>query len=93
MWRGVPRAICEKWQAKAEGDYGKRFPGGRGQYRGTLIEGIVAMLLRGEDGGEAVFEWMAEDGAESQDQRAVCRWSHWRVGWGKIETTRNRQVI
>jgi hypothetical protein len=79
--------------SKGRGGLSEEVPGRRCQYEGILIEGVVAMLIRGEDGDEAVFEWMAEDGAESQDQRAVCRWLRRRAEWGKIETTRISQIF
>jgi hypothetical protein len=79
MWYGVPQAICKKWQAKVRGGLWEEVQGGRCQYEETLIDGFIVMLISREDGDEAVFEWMAEDGVESRDQRAVYTWLGRRV--------------
>jgi hypothetical protein len=93
MWCRVPQAICEKWQARAEGGLWEQVPGGRCQYEGTLIDGFVAMLIGGAEGDEAVFEWMTEDGIDSRDQRAVCTWLGRWVEWGRVEVSRISKVF
>jgi hypothetical protein len=93
MWCGVPQAICERWQARAEGGLWEEVDGGQCQYMGVLVPAFVAMLIGGEEGDEAVFRWMKEEGVEIGDRNAVGAWLGRRVEWGRIEATRLCQVF
>ena len=93
VWCGVPQAICERWQARAEGGLWEEVEGGQCQYIGVLVPAVVAMLIGGEEGDEEVFRWMKDEGVEMGDRNAVGAWLGRRVEWGRIEATRLCQVF
>jgi hypothetical protein len=93
-WCEIPQAICEKWQQKEEQGWWEEVEGGRCQYDGILVEGMVTMLQVGEDGvDEEVFQWMEDDGVNVKDQQEVFKWFGRRVEWGGIEATKMVQVF
>jgi hypothetical protein len=70
-WCGVPRAICQRWQARP----GRRWEEVAGQvcqYREGLTAAVVTMTKKGYgcvEGRVVATEWMRRDGVELQPER------------------------
>ena len=82
---GVPRAICQGWQVKADGDW-EEVPGQQCQYTGMLIPAVVTMLMDGSNEGWAVVEsWMDRDGVIGTKPAEAFEWFRQGRWWDDME--------
>jgi hypothetical protein len=75
-WCGVPRAICQRWQARPGGSW-EEVAGQACQYRGTLTAAVMTMMKEGygcHEGRAVATEWMRRDGVELQPRDEVFGW-------------------
>jgi hypothetical protein len=75
-WCGVPRAICQRWQARPGGSW-EEVAGQACQYRGTLTAAVMTMMKEGYgcvEGRAVATEWMRRDGVELQPRDEVFAW-------------------
>jgi hypothetical protein len=72
-WCGVPRVICQRWQARPGGSW-EEVAGQACQYRGTLTAAVMTMMKEGYgcvEGRAVATEWMRRDGVELQPRDEV----------------------
>jgi hypothetical protein len=70
-WCGVPRAICQRWQARP-GRRWEEVAGQACQYREGLTAAVMTMMKAGYgcvEGRVVATEWMRRDGVELQPER------------------------
>jgi hypothetical protein len=85
LWCGVPRAICQRWQVKADGDW-EEVPGQQCQYMEMLVPAVVTMLMDGcNEGWEVMRSWMDRDGVMQTKQAEVFEWFRQERWWDDME--------
>jgi hypothetical protein len=79
---GVPRAICQRWQAKAGGGWEEVL---EEQCQYTLIPAVVTMMMHGSHEGWAVVgDWMDRGGVMQNRQVEVFEWFRREIWWDDI---------
>jgi len=82
---GVPRAICERWQVKADGVW-EEVPGQQCQYMLILVPAVITMMVDGSNEGWAVVgSWMDRAGVMRTSQVEVFEWFRRAIWWEELE--------
>jgi hypothetical protein len=76
---GVPRAICQRWQVKADGKW-VQVPEQQCQY--MLVAAVVTMIIDGSPEGYAVVgNWMDSAGVMRSSQVEAFEWFRQAIWW------------
>jgi transcription elongation factor Elf1 len=83
-WCGVPRAICQRWQVKADGKWAQ-VPGQQCQYMWMLVAAVITMMMDGAPEGCAVVgSWMDVAGVTRTSQVDVFEWFRQATWWEEM---------
>jgi hypothetical protein len=82
---GVPRTICQRWQARPGGDGWEEVAGGACQYEKRLAAAVTTMLMDGcPDGWDIAKEWMIRAGVRLNKQDEVYEWFRGPAWWADM---------
>lgn len=82
---GIPRAICQRWQAKANGGW-EEVPGQPCQYKWKLVPAVITMMMDGSgEGWSVVRSWMDQAGVMPNRPVEVFEWFREGIWWEGIE--------
>jgi hypothetical protein len=87
---GLPQAMCERYEAEGSNGW-RRVTGGRCQFGGVMVEGLVAMWAADDEG---VTEWIQEqirgcgwrERAGEGEFGLAMRWMGRKIRWGGMES-------
>lgn len=90
---GVPQAICQRYESNGQGGW-RVIPERQCQFANIIIPVVVSIMYCGPtECAEAVYEWMREDGVDSEHPDAVFTWFGQKIRWSGMECTRLIQVF
>jgi hypothetical protein len=90
---GVPRTVCQRWQARPGGSGWEGVAGRACQYEGRLTAAVITMLMDGCHEGWAVAEeWMSRAGVAPTKQDEVFEWFRGPAWWADPAMEVSRMV-
>jgi hypothetical protein len=90
---GVPRTVCQRWQAQPGGSGWEGVAGRACQYEGLLTAAVITMLMDGCHEGWAVAEeWMSRAGVAPTKQDEVFEWFRGPAWWADTAMEVSRMV-
>jgi hypothetical protein len=90
---GVPRTVCQRWQARPGGSGWEGVAGRACQYEGRLTAAVITMLMDGCHEGWAVAEeWMSRAGVAPTKQDEVFEWFRGPAWWADTAMEVSRMV-
>lgn len=90
---GVPRTICQRWQARPGGSGWEEVGERSCQYETRLTAAVITMLMDGCPEGWAVAEeWMARAGVAAAKQEEVFEWFRGPAWWADMAMEVSRMV-
>jgi hypothetical protein len=82
---GVPRTICQRWQARPGGGGWEEVAGGACQYEKRLAAAVTTMLMDGcAEGWDIAKEWMTRAGVRLNKQDEVYEWFRGPAWWADM---------
>jgi hypothetical protein len=79
---GVPRTICQRWQARPDGDGWDEVAGAACQYEKRLAAAVMTMLMDGcPEGLEIATSWMSDAGVVPSNNKDVYEWFRGPTWW------------
>ena len=89
---GISQAICGRFGENGTGGY-RWIPEGECQYPEVIIGVISVMVAENSNGtGEALIEWIKEEGVQEENEGELMKWMGKKIEWGGMEAAQINKV-
>jgi hypothetical protein len=90
---GMPRMICQRWQARPGGSGWEEVAGEACQYKTRLAAAVMTMLMDGcPEGWDIAKEWMTRAGVRLNKEAEVFEWFREAAWWADAAMEVSRMV-